>query len=337
MKRFKLLLVLMLSIAIAGCGTNGSNESNGAANNGGAAGAAETETPAAANNDAAGTSRTIEHAMGTVTLEKKPERVVVLFNGMVDITVALGVKPVGAVESWDQKPWYEFLRDKMTGVENLGDENQPNIEAIIALKPDLIIGTKTRDEKIYPQLEAIAPTIITEEVFDWKENMKLSAQALYMEEEADKLLADWDQRVADFKQKAGDRLASTEASVIRFEKDGSARFYATGFAGTIFKELGIGRPQAQIVEGKAVVNITSKEQMEQLDGDYIFDITQIKEDEPSRAAAQTEWTSHPLWASLKGVKNGKYMKVDVVTWNLSAGVLAANSMLDDLYEYFELK
>ncbi|WP_169088752.1 ABC transporter substrate-binding protein [Paenibacillus sp. PL91] len=273
MKRFKWLAVLMLSIAIAGCGTNGTNE---ATNNGGAAGAAETETPAAANNDAAGASRTIEHAMGSVTLEKKPERVVVLFNGMVDITAALGVKPVGAVESWDQKPWYEFLRDKMTGV-----ENQPNIEAIIALKPDLIIGTKTRDEKIYPQLEAIAPTIITEEVFDWKENMKLSAQALYMEEEADKLLADWEERVADFKQRAGDQLASTEASVIRFEKDGSARFYATGFAGTIFKELGIGRPQAQMVEGKAVVNLTSKEQMEQLDGDYIFDITQIKEDEPS--------------------------------------------------------
>ncbi|HTG69311.1 MAG TPA: iron-siderophore ABC transporter substrate-binding protein [Candidatus Udaeobacter sp.] len=336
MKRFKLLLVLMLSIAIAGCGTTGSNGSNGAKNSGGTANAAETEAPAATG-DAAEGSRTIEHAMGSATLEKKPERVVVLFNGMVDISVALGVKPVGAVESWDQKPWYEFLRDEMTGVENLGDENQPNIEAIIALKPDLIIGAKTRDEKIYPQLSAIAPTIITEEVFDWKENLKLAAKALYMDEQADKLLADWDQRVADFKQKAGDKLASTEVSVVRFEKDGTARFYATGFAGTIFKELGIGRPQAQMVEGKAVVNLTSKEQMEQLDGDYIFDITQIKEDEPSRAAAQTDWTSHPLWKNLKGVKNGKYLKVDVVTWNLSAGVLAANSMLDDLYNYFELK
>lgn len=333
MKSFKMLVMLILAVAVTACG---SNASNGGSNNGQPSPEVQAESSAAPS-EAVSESRTIEHAMGSVTLDKKPERIVVLFNGMVDITVALGVKPVGAVESWDQQPWYEFLRDKMTDVVSLGDENQPNLEAIIALKPDLIIGTKTRDEEIYPQLSAIAPTVITEEVFDWKENLKLASQAFYEEEAADKMLSDWEARVADFKQKAGDGLKDTEVSLIRFEKDGSARIYATGFAGTIFKELGLSRPESQIVAGKAVVNITSKEQMEQLDGDYIFDITQIKEDEPSREASQKDWTSHPLWSNLDGVKKGKYIKVDVITWNLSAGVLAANAMLDDLYTYFELK
>ncbi|RIE00692.1 iron-siderophore ABC transporter substrate-binding protein, partial [Cohnella faecalis] len=31
-----------------------------------------------------------------------------------------------------------------------------NVEAIVALKPDLIVATKVRHEKIYAQLEAIA-------------------------------------------------------------------------------------------------------------------------------------------------------------------------------------
>lgn len=333
MKRLNVIVLLLLAIALAGCGgksTSGGTE-NGQASNKPQA----TEAPAATN-EAVDETRTIEHAMGSVTLNKKPERVVVLFNGMVDISVALGVKPVGAVESWDQKPWYEFLRDKMTDVVNLGDENQPNLEAIIALKPDLIIGTKTRHEEVYSQLSAIAPTVITEEVFDWKENLKLGSQALYLEDEAAKMIADWDARVADFKQKAGDKLDDTTVSIIRFEKDGSARIYVSGFAGTIFEELGISRPEAQQIEGKTVINLTSKEQMEQLDGGYIFDITQLKDDEPSRAQAQTDWTSHPLWSKLEGVKNGNYIKVDVVTWNLSAGVLAANKMLDDAYTYFKL-
>lgn len=342
MKSFKVILAFILALAVAGCGANSNsagteNQGTVGSNTANSVQAAESNATATDGDHSGSGPRTIEHALGTVTLEKKPERVVVLFNGMVDITAALGVKPVGAVESWEQKPWYEYLRGNMEGVKDLGEENQPNLEAIVALKPDLIIGTKTRHEKIYPQLKDIAPTLITEEIFDWKDNLQIGAKALYMDEKAEKMISDWEARVADFKAKAGDRLKDTEVSIIRFENDGSARFYVTGFAGTIFEELGIGRPEAQKVDGKAVVNLTSKEQMAQLDGDYIFDITRISPDDPSTENTKNDWTSHPLWSTLNGVKNGKHIEVDVITWNLSGGVMAANSMLDDVYTYFDIK
>ncbi|CAN7608611.1 ABC transporter substrate-binding protein [Paenibacillus sp. LjRoot56] len=328
MKSLKMMIVLLLALAITACGsgTTGGNASS------------TTASPEAAKATAAAVvEKTIKHAMGTVTLKKKPERIVVLFNGMTDIVTHLGVKPVGSVESWEEKPWYNYLRANMEGVKNLGEETQPNVEAIVALKPDLIIGTKARHEKIYPQLESIAPTIITEEIFDWKANLKYASDALYKEQEGAKIVADWDKGVAEFKQKAGDKLAKSEVSIIRFERDGSARFYATGFAGTIFKELGLPRPKAQIVEGKAVVNITTKEQMSQLDGEYIFDITRLNAEEPAVEKSQNDWTSHPLWKNLKGVKNGKYFKVDTITWNLAGGSMAAKAMLADLYKYFDIK
>ncbi|WP_277713564.1 ABC transporter substrate-binding protein [Paenibacillus mucilaginosus] len=324
------MMIMLLLCVITACGTTASTGTNGST------ATAPAGTTAAAQ-PAAEAEKTIKHALGTVTLKKKPERVVVLFSGMVDNALALGVKPVGAVESWDQKPWYTFLRDKMDGVQNLGSEAQPNLEAIIALKPDLIIGTKSRHEKIYPQLSSIAPTLITEDLFNWKENLKISSEALYKEKEAEQIIKNWDRRVAEFKQKVGDKLGQTEISIMRFEEDGSSRIYVTGFAGTIFKELGLSRPKSQQVEGKTVINLTSKEQMAQLDGDYIFDITQLNADAPGKAQTQNDWTSHPLWKNLEGVKNGKYFKVDVVTWNLSAGALAAQALLDDLYKYFEIK
>ncbi|MDQ6421984.1 stalk domain-containing protein [Paenibacillus sp. LHD-117] len=279
--------------------------------------------------------KTVTHAMGQTTLSSVPTRVVVLFNGMVDISLTLGVKPVGAVESWVQKPWYHYLRADMGGVKNLGNENQPNLEAIVALKPDLIIGSKLRHEKIYDQLSQIAPTVMTTDVFDWKTNMEIASVALNKQDVAAEFMADWNKRVATFKSKMGSKL-KTKVSIIRFQPDGSARFYVSGFAGTMLNELGLSRPKAQQVEGKIVVGLTSKEQIPQLDGDVIFDITSDWAGDEASFKSQADWTSNPLWNNLKGVKNGRYYKVNDVTWNMSGGATAAKMMLDDLYFYFDL-
>ncbi|MUT67215.1 ABC transporter substrate-binding protein [Paenibacillus sp. NEAU-GSW1] len=333
MKGLKGLVILLLAIVvISGCGANGANK-EGSNNGGKEQAAAETASPET--NAATGGAKTITHSMGTATLEKTPERVVVLFNGMVDISVALGIKPVGAVESWDEKPFYVYLRDKMEGVETLGEENQPNVEAIVALKPDVIIGSKLRHEKIYPQLNAIAPTIMMEDVFSWKDNLTMAGEILDKQDEAAAILADWDKRAEEFRTKMGDKLGSTEVSIIRFEEDGTSRFYVTGFAGTIFKELGLGRPEAQQVPDKTVVNVTTKEQIPLLGGDYIFDLTMERDGEEGKKT-QKDWTSNPLWTNLDGVKNGQYHHVNAITWNLGGGPLAAKMMMDDLFTYMKL-
>ncbi len=282
------------------------------------------------------TKKTIQHAMGQTTLTKVPERIVVLFNGMVDISVLLGVKPVGAVESYVEQPFYEYLRSGMSGVKVLGDETQPNMEAIVALKPDLIIGSKLRHEKIHGQLTAIAPTLMSEDVFSWQENLTMAASALNREEIASTFIADWNKRVADFKRQIGSKAKNTEVSVIRFNPDGSARAYVTGFAYNILQELGFSVPKAQLDTGKEIVTVTSKEQVGLLDGDIIFDFTTDWNGDGGVYKFQKEWIDSPLWQNLQAVKNKKYYKVNVVTWNMSGGPMAAKMMLDDLYFYFDL-
>jgi len=278
--------------------------------------------------------RTIKHAMGDTTLKSVPKRVVVLFNGMVDIALTLKVKPVGAVESWVQAPWYHYLRADMGGVTDLGSELQPNLEAIVALKPDLIIGAKPRHEKLYNQLSAIAPTIMAEQLFEWKDNMAMIAKATNTETKADAFMADWNKRVAEFKSKLGDKK-NLEVSIVRFQSDNSARVYITGFAGTILQELGLKRPKAQQLEGKILVDLDSPEQIPMMDGDIIFDISSSIGD-GSEFKTQQEWQTNPLWQNLKAVKNKKYYKVNDITWNMSGGATAAKMMLDDLFFYFDL-
>jgi iron complex transport system substrate-binding protein len=278
-----------------------------------------------------GDTRVITHAMGTTEIKGTPENVVVLVNGLVDISLALGVKPAGAVKSWIGDPWYEYIKEEMQGVTELGLETQPNLEAIAVLKPDLILGSKMRHEKIYEQLSTIAPTVMTENVFDWKENLKLSAEALNKQEESTKILADWDQRVAAFKEKMGDKL-DTEVSLIRFNPD-HARIYYTGFPGTIIEEVGLSRPEPQRVKDKVIAKLT-KEQIPQMDGDIIFDFTADWKGDGDALKSQKEWTNDPLWNNLEAVKNNQVYQVNEIHWNMAGGVIAANKMLDDLYKYF---
>lgn len=282
-------------------------------------------------------TKTIKHAMGSTKLDKVPQRVVVLFQGATDTAVMLGVKPVGAVESWTQKPYYNFLRSKLIGVKTVGQETQPNLEAVAALKPDLIIASKARHEKIYGQLTGIADTVMTENVFDWKNNLALIAPAVNKKSEADQFMADWNETVADFKKQMGSRL-STEVSLMRFQPSDARVWYEGGFPGLILKELGLKRPKSQQGNAdKVVLTLTSMEQIPLMDGDIIFDITSDYTGDGAAFGTKNTWTKSPLWKNLRAVKSGNYQVVDDAVWNMSGGPTAAVKMVEDLYVYFDLK
>ncbi|WP_193726740.1 stalk domain-containing protein [Paenibacillus guangzhouensis] len=283
------------------------------------------------------TKKTVSHALGSTTLNTVPKRAVVLFNGAVDISVLLGVKPVGAVESYVQQPFYDYLRSDLIGTKTLGDETQPNLEAIVKLKPDVIIATKDRHEKIYDQLSKIAPTIVTKDLADWQDNLNIAASIFNKEDKANQFLTEWKAQIADFKSKLSAKDRGAEVSVIRINPNGSARAYNTGFAYQIFQELGFKVPKEQLAAKKEIITITSKEQVKLLDGDYIFDFTVDWDGDGAVLKLQKEWIDSPLWKNLDAVKNKKYYKVNAVTWNLSGGAIAAKRMLNDLYFYFDLE
>jgi iron complex transport system substrate-binding protein len=325
------LAILFLSmLVVVGCGGNTQGASTPKTDTQGAgAGTAVKQTP----NTAAFEARKVQHAMGITEIKGTPERVATLYQGATDATLLLGVKPVGAVEAWIELPWYNYIKDKMQGVTNLGSENQPNLEALVSLKPDLIIASKSRHEKIYSQLSAIAPTVMEEEVYFWKATLKLSAEALNKKPEEDRFLAEWKQKVDDFKKKMGDKL-KMEVAIVDFRPD-HARIVYTGFSALVLDELGISRPMKQKGEEWGI-KLTSKENIPQMDADILFDQTSSSRDD-GRLSMRTEWSNHPLWKNLRAVKSNRVYQVDTATWNNGSGPIAAMKMTEDLYRYYDLK
>jgi iron complex transport system substrate-binding protein len=348
---FTLLALFSISMLIlAGCGSNeeaAKNTETSATSEGADTNSSSTDSSEATETDAkeeqTEEARVIEHAMGKTEVKGTPKRIVTLYQGATDVAVALGVTPVGVVDSWVQQPMYEYLRSDLDGVQHVGLETQPNLEEIVKLKPDLIIASKLRHEKVYDQLSQIAPTVTHETVFKFKETVELMGKAMNKEEKAEKLLSDWENRVVDFKEKISAKLGDEwpiEVSVLNFRTD-HARIYVTGFAGDILSELGFVRPESQqkaAEEGNVVLKLTSKESIPSMNADVFFIFNTDGHNPDAEAIKKTyeEWTNHPLWKSLDAAKNNRAYIVDDVAWNMGGGYISANNMLDQIYEHFEL-
>jgi iron complex transport system substrate-binding protein len=321
-----LALILSFSLVVVGCGKDANNE--GQANGNSESESSTTNEQSSSENESASEEvRVIQHAMETTEIKGTPERIVVLTNEGTEALLAMGVKPVGAVKSWTGDPWYPHIKDQMEGVEVVGLESEVNVEAIAALQPDLIIGNKMRQEEIYEQLKAIAPTVFAETLRgDWKENFKLYAKAINKEEEGNKVLSDFDNRIAELREKLGDKI-NTKVSVVRFMPGKVRIYYKDTFSGIIFDQIGLARPEAQN-KNEFAAEIT-RERIPEMEGDILFYFT-YETGDGEASKLEEEWINDPLFKNLNVVKNNKVYKVDDTIWNTAGGVLAANLLLDQL-------
>jgi len=263
-----------------------------------------------------------------------PIRVVTLFQGATDSAVALGVTPVGVVDSWAQQPTYDYLRHALKGVAHVGLETQPNIEAILALKPDLIIGAKSRHEKIYNELSQIAPTVLTDNVYDFKATLELTAKALGKVDKGKQVWAAFQKRIKNFRsgiKKHAGKWPQT-ASILNFRSDYVRLYLQQSFPGRVLKEIGFNFPLPNKTGWG--VKLKSKEALPRVNADVFFII--LQSDEPVVRQNYRAWRSHPLWKLLNAPKHKQVFEVNRVDWLLSGGILGANLMLDQLYRIYHL-
>lgn len=269
--------------------------------------------------------RIVKHIMGETCVPINPQRIVVLDNLSLEIALVLGFKPVGATDWFGKFPPY--LQKKTQGVVSIGDADQPNLEKILMLKPDVILFAShvAAQESSYNQLSQIAPTVGCrwyDGVYRWKECFQSFAKALGKSSEADIVINNYQQRVTKLRQALGDRLYTTEVSLVRIYPD-RIRLRGEGqhLCSRVIQDLGLPRPPAQ----KKGMDI-SLESINYADGDVIF------LQQHAQANNYQYITNHPLWLKLNAVKSGKVYQVGDDYWH-GGSYIAANLILDDLFKY----
>lgn len=102
----------------------------------------------------------VEHAFGTETFEEIPQRVVVLEWSLAEAVLALGMQPVGMADINGYEAWVNVAPELVENVVDVGTRQEPNLEVIASLQPDLILTVDFRARNAFDQLQAIAPTIV---------------------------------------------------------------------------------------------------------------------------------------------------------------------------------
>lgn len=111
---------------------------------------------------ASGSSSAVEvrDAAGLRTISGKPRRIVALDARHTDNVLALGLQPVGVA---GLNSYRKFMADAEPplghSAADVGSQSTPNLEVILQLHPDLILGSIRNMQRSRPMLEAIAPTL----------------------------------------------------------------------------------------------------------------------------------------------------------------------------------
>jgi iron complex transport system substrate-binding protein len=299
-------LVLVAALPLAACG-------------------AEAEEPAGAATESADAAfpRTVEHAMGSTEIPERPDRVVVLDTGELDSVTALGVTPVGAVTTDVATGFLSYLEDAAAGVEQVGTIGEPNLEAIAALAPDLILSNKVRHEDLYEQLSQIAPTVFAESVgAAWKDNVALAAESLGLEAEAAEALAAYRQEAAELGEQVGE---VGTVSTLRFVGGTIRAYRSPSFIGTVLADVGL--EQVELPEGEvATFAELSAEELTLADGDVVL----YSSYGDAAESGEQEVVAGPLWSRLTAVQDGRAFAVEDDVFYTGIGLTSANLILDRL-------
>ncbi|GAA2205995.1 Fe2+-enterobactin ABC transporter substrate-binding protein [Nonomuraea monospora] len=221
------LAALLAAVSLAACGSG--------------------DDPAAGTSAQAGPARTVQHEAGTTEVPATPKRIVSTSVTMTGHLLALGAPVVSSQATppgpiTDANGFFKQWSDAATkaGVTVLYQGYEADIEKVIAAKPDLIVGSASGADstaKVYDQLKAVAPTILfRHDNVTWQELSTKLGQALGLEANAAKLVADYDQRVTEVKNKI--KLPAEDAVVLRDNNTDIPVFTEASAQGGLLTALG---------------------------------------------------------------------------------------------------
>ncbi|OJF15848.1 iron ABC transporter substrate-binding protein [Couchioplanes caeruleus subsp. caeruleus] len=276
----------------------------------------------------------IEHKHGTAEIKAEPQRVVTLGLSDQDAVLALGVKPVGVVDWFKEKPygkwpWAQPLWGD-TKPEIVGERDEYNLEKIASLKPDLIIAQYSGMKKEqYDKLSQLAPVVGQPKKFEdyqapWQDMTRAIGKALGKEAKANELIDAVGKRFAEAR-KAHPEFAGKTTAVAEVYQAGTYSVFSPNDPKMLFlAELGFTvTPKFREAVGTKNVADFSFERLDIVEADRLFWL--VADD-----AAAKQIKEDKLYSKLKVAQEGRDVYLPYETPPVGAA-MAFNTVLSIPY------
>lgn len=272
---------------------------------------------------------TIQTALGEVSLAAQPERVIVFDVASLDTLAALGVEPLG-VPRWSYSGYLDaFNADRF---EKVGSLQEPDLEAVNALEPDLIIiGGRSRTQ--HGALSGIAPTIdmtVDPDRFlaSVEERTRDLAALFGKEAEAEVLIGKLQTSIAELKEKTG----VVERGLVVLTTGNNMSAYGPGSRfGMLHSDFGV-RPAREDLDTATHGEAISFEFIAEVNPDWLFVVDRDAAIGRGAAAAMLD---NELVARTDAWRNGNVIYLTPATWYvIGGGIQAMQHNVDELNEAF---
>ncbi|OZD05210.1 hypothetical protein CH275_12765 [Rhodococcus sp. 06-235-1A] len=289
-------------------------------------------------------TRTVQDYFGPVEVPAEPARVVAADPISLALMLSLDAKPVAA--SFNPLALPAHVDQRAAGVENIAGEGggfDPNVEAILAQDPDLIVvvagydgeGEKAWNKPIYDKLAASGvPTY----GFAYNDGVSLDdvsngvasvGEVLGKQDKAEHLMQDLTERMAELKQRVSDTgLADKPVSAVRLSERGEYSIRVGTGESIAFRGLGMAQPEGQQDPSVFRIDITDETLNILASADTLF----VYNDEGSDAERDAISTA-PLWSTLPAVQQDRVHWVSASAWN-SSDPIGLGLILDDIETLF---
>ncbi|KOS59837.1 ABC transporter substrate-binding protein [Lysinibacillus agricola] len=256
-------LIASFMIVLAACG-GGDKPSKSSSTSGSNGDSAQSQV------DNTGTSetRTIEYLGEQYTVPQKAEKIVIGAMEAMEDAVMLDVHPVGAISVGGKFP--EMFASVTDKAESIGEKRQPNLEKILQLEPDVILGSTKFPKGVVEKLQKIAPTILVSHVStNWEDNLKLMGELTGKQGEAEKILSQYKTDTQAVKASLKEKLQGKKVATVRI-RGGQTYIFAKNvdFNPFLYNDIGLEMPE-QIGMAK-LQDAISVEQLAEMNPDYLF-------------------------------------------------------------------
>jgi iron complex transport system substrate-binding protein len=264
----------------------------------------------------------------------EPLRIVVLSGDQLDAVCALGLQSrmVGAALPDGSSSQPSYLGKTVHDVPGVGTRNSPDLRAIAAAHPDLILGSQALTPKLYPQLAAIAPTVFTAAPgAAWEDNLRGVGAATARSAAVEALISGFTQRASQI----GTTHDAThfQVSIVQLTTNTMRVYGANNFPASVLTAVGVDRPAAQRFTDKAYLEVgttdadlAKRPDFSAADADIIY-VSCASTAAADRAAAVLDSDS---FRRLSATHDNRVFVVNDEIWQTGEGLVAARGIVDDL-------